>query len=116
MGRLLPSSEEMDPPERDPRVLGVDSDDADDIMSALSSETARNILAALHNNPAAPSDLTSEVDTSLQNIQYHLQNLNEAGLADVVDTHYSEKGREMKVYAANDNPIILFGSEEQSEN
>ena len=116
MSRLLPSLPDASPEEREPRVVGVDDDEADDLIAALGSETARAILSTLHDRPATKSELAEEVDTSLQNVQYHLSRLDEADLVDVVDTAYSEKGREMDVYAAADEPLVLFsgGSEEST--
>ncbi|MFB6122513.1 MAG: ArsR/SmtB family transcription factor [Haloferacaceae archaeon] len=117
MAGLLPSS--PDTPavdEAEPRVIGLDSDGADELLSALSSETSREILATLHEEPDTPSAVADRVDTSLQNAQYHLGNLHEADLIDVVDTVYSEKGREMKVYAPADKPLVVFaGSESESD-
>jgi DNA-binding transcriptional ArsR family regulator len=115
MSRLLPSLPDATPEEREPRVVGVDDDEADDLIAALGSETARAILSTLHDRPATKSEIAEEVDTSLQNVQYHLSRLDEADLVDVVDTAYSEKGREMDVYAAADEPLVLFaGGPEES--
>ena len=116
MADLLPSSSDAEPTQGgDPRVLGVDSDDADDLLGALSSDTARDLLSELHDDPATASELSERVDTSLQNAQYHLGNLEEANLIESVDTIYSEKGREMTVYAPTDQPLVLFaGREEQT--
>jgi DNA-binding transcriptional ArsR family regulator len=111
---LLPSKPDASPSEdADPRVIGVDSEDADEVLSALSSETARNILAEVHDDPAPPSELAERVDTSLQNAQYHLEKLEDAGAVEVVDTAYSEKGREMDVYAAADQPLIIFAGDRE---
>jgi DNA-binding transcriptional ArsR family regulator len=116
MADLLPSTPDTSAAEEpSPRVIGLDSDDADELLSALSSDTARKLLSALHEEPSAPSALADRVDTSLQNVQYHLGNLDDAGLVEVVDTVYSEKGREMKVYAPADRPLVVFaGREEES--
>lgn len=115
MSRLLPSLPDATPDDREPRVVGVDDEDADDLIAALGSETAREILTRLHDEPATKSELAAEVDTSLQNVQYHLAKLDGADLVDVVDTTYSEKGREMDVYAAADEPLVLFaGGHEES--
>ncbi|QAU12365.1 ArsR family transcriptional regulator [Halorubrum sp. BOL3-1] len=116
MSRLLPSLPDATPEEREPRVVGVDDDEADDLIAALGSETARSILSTLHDRPATKSELANEVDTSLQNVQYHLSRLDDADLVDVVDTAYSEKGREMDVYTAADEPLVLFagGAEEST--
>jgi DNA-binding transcriptional ArsR family regulator len=109
---LLPSK---DPavPDADPRVISVDSDDADDVLSALSAATARNLLAELHDEPAPPGELADRVDTSLQNAQYHLEKLETAGAVEVVDTAYSEKGREMDVYAPADQPLVICAGDEK---
>jgi len=113
---LLPSKPDTSAADEPaPQVVGVDSDRADDLLSALSSTTAREILTALHEDPAPPSALADRVDTSLQNAQYHIENLENAGAVEVIDTVYSEKGREMDVYAPADRPLVIFaGEEEQS--
>ncbi|MGQ4555081.1 helix-turn-helix domain-containing protein [Halobellus sp. GM3] len=110
MARLLPSQSE---PEVDasPRVVGLEDDDADDLLSALSSSTARRVLAALHDEPTNPAALADAVDTSLQNVQYHLERLESAGAVEVVDTVYSEKGREMNVYAPADRPLVVVAAD-----
>jgi|SRR6056297_2163196 len=113
MADLLPSS--PDPSAGDggePKVVGVDSDDADDLLAALQSETARDLLAALYDDPATPSELADEADTSIQNVRYHLERLTDADLVEVVDTVYSEKGREMKVYAPAAKPLVVFAGGE----
>ncbi|WP_117591118.1 ArsR/SmtB family transcription factor [Haloprofundus halophilus] len=113
MARLLPSTPDTSAAdEAEPRVIGVDSEDADDLLSALSSDTARTLLSKLHDEPDTPSGLASRVDSSLQNVQYHLKKLEGAGLVDVVDTVYSEKGREMNVYAPADRPLVVFAGRE----
>jgi DNA-binding transcriptional ArsR family regulator len=114
MADLLPSTSDATGPQSgDPRVIGVDSDDAEELLGALSSSTARELLAALHEDPATPSDLADAVDTSLQNAQYHLKKLADADVIQVVDTVYSEKGREMKVYAPADQPLVVFAGNEE---
>lgn len=113
---LLPSEPDTSAAEEnDPRVIGVDSEEADDVLSALTAETGRELLSALHDEPAPPAELADRVDTSLQNAQYHLNKLESAGAIEVIDTVYSEKGREMDVYAPADRPLVIFaGDEDQS--
>jgi DNA-binding transcriptional ArsR family regulator len=114
MADLLPSSPDTSAAEdASPRVVGVDSDDADDLIAALSSGTARELLAALHDDPANPAKLADGVDTTIQNAQYHLEKLEDAGLIEVVDTVYSEKGREMNVYAPSDRPLVVVAGREE---
>jgi DNA-binding transcriptional ArsR family regulator len=109
MADLLPSRPDTAAAEEaDPRVVGLDDEDAADLLSALSSDTAREVLATLHDDPDTPARVAERVDTSLQNAQHHLGSLEEAGLIEVVDTAYSEKGREMSVYAPADQPLVVF--------
>jgi len=109
---LLPSSPDISP-DGDPRVVGVDSEDADELLAALGSETARQIVAALHEEPAAPAAIADRIDSSIQNVQYHLSRLEAAGVIEVAGTAYSEKGREMDVYAPADSPLVIVAAEEE---
>ncbi len=113
---LLPSRPDtsaVDDP--DPLVVGVDSEAADDLLAALRSDTGRAILDALYDDPASASALAERTDTSVQNVQYHLEKLQGAELVEVVDTVYSEKGREMKVYGPTARPLVVYaGSDEQT--
>jgi|AntRauTorcE11898_2_1112593.scaffolds.fasta_scaffold04470_2 DNA-binding transcriptional ArsR family regulator len=108
---LLPSTPDADP-DPEPRVLGVDSDEAGETLAALSSETARDMLGAFHEDPDTPSGIADRQDLSLQNAQYHIGNLEDAGLIEPIDTVYSEKGREMQVYGPADAPLIVYAGTE----
>ncbi|WP_134672383.1 ArsR/SmtB family transcription factor [Halorussus marinus] len=115
MAGLLPSSSDAEADDGDPRVIGVDSEEADVLLGALQSETARDVLAALYDEPRTPSALAEAADTSIQNVRYHLRKLEDADLVEVVDTIYSEKGREMSVYAPAAAPLVVFaGSDEDA--
>ena len=113
---LLPSSYDSTQSEdAEPRVVDVESEEAEEVFDALASETARRVLTQLHEAPAPPAELADAVDTSVQNAQYHLAKLEDAGAIEVVDTAYSEKGREMDVYAPADQALVIFaGDEEES--
>ena len=114
MADILPSMPDLGSHEdREPRGLGVDADDADDVLAALGSDTARAVLATLHRDPGPASDVADRVDTSLQNAQYHLKRLREAGLVEVAGVAYSEKGREMDVYAPADRALVLVAGREE---
>ncbi|AGN01609.1 putative ArsR family regulatory protein [Salinarchaeum sp. Harcht-Bsk1] len=116
MADLLPSIPDASASDdAEPRVVGLDDEDADDVLGALSSETARELFAALTDDPGHPSALADRVDTSLQNVQYHLAKLEDAGMVEVVDTAYSAKGREMDVYAPADRPLVLFAGDEEDQ-
>ena len=116
MADLLPSIPDTSAAEEaKPRVVGLDDEDADELLAALSAGTARTLLAELHDEPGHPSELSDRVDTSLQNAQYHLDKLENAGVIEVIDTAYSSKGREMNVYAPADRPLVMFAGDESEK-
>lgn len=105
---LLPSRVFADPDPDEPRVLDIEGTDADRAFEALSSETARRILTAIYERPRTPTEVREEVGTTLQNVHYHLDNLESADLIEPAGTGYSETGTEMTVYAPRNEAIVLF--------
>ena len=113
MADILPTRPDLpDDDEKEPRVVGLDSDEVDDLLAAISSATARQVLDELHDEPGPPSDIAGRVDTSIQNAQYHLDRLENAGLIESAGTAYSEKGREMTVYAPSDRALVVVAGNE----
>jgi predicted transcriptional regulator len=93
----------------DPGVEYLSLDDAGPILDVLSSRTARTILNELHREPATPIAITDRIETSIQNVSYHLSKLEDADLVTVVGTRHSQKGREMKVYAPTIHSLVIGG-------
>lgn len=91
----------------DPLVIDLNDAHADDFFEALASSTARQLFQRLQGSPTHPSELAAEIDTSVQNVHYHLGRLETAGVIEVVDTVYSTKGREMNVYAPTADPLVF---------
>ncbi len=105
-------NEQKEEPESNRDVLTIDDEKTDEGLSSVSSETAREILTSVHDSPKIPIDLADELGTTTQNVRYHLDNLEQAGLVEVCDVCYSEKGREMSVYQPSDTPsMLVFGKE-----
>lgn len=112
MADLLPSTPDTSAAETtSPRVIGLSEGEADKLLEALSSETARLLLDELHTEPAPASELATRCEMSIQNTQYHLEQLLEVELIEVIDTVYSEKGREMDVYAPADRPLVVVAGD-----
>ncbi|MBB6646177.1 ArsR/SmtB family transcription factor [Halobellus ruber] len=109
MSALLPRRSPVEPTTDESQVVSLDDVGSEAVFSVLSSEVARTLLAELHNGPATQSELADSADTSIQNVSYHLDNLVDAGLVDVVDQWYSEKGREMDVYAPEGSLVLVVG-------
>jgi DNA-binding transcriptional ArsR family regulator len=113
MSSIFPIRDSVSLGDREPRLVDLDEETADEVFEALSSGTTRTIFLELHNSPQTASDLADVTETSVQNAQYHLQKLQEADLVDVVDTWYSERGSEMKVYAPSDESLVLFAGRDK---
>lgn len=113
---LLPSSDtDVDArQEGEIQVFGMTDKQTSEVLNAISSAAAREILTEVYTQPATPSEIADRTDGSVQNVSYHLKKLEDAGAIEVADTRYSEKGQEMSVYAPADEPIVLFvGTEER---
>lgn len=82
-------------------------DDSDCVLQTLSSETAQEIVQTLGNEPKPPSEIADAVGTSIQNVQYHLGRLQNAGIVQQVDTWYSSRGCEMSVYALDTERLVV---------
>ena len=59
--------------------------------------------------------VASDVETSLQNAHYRLHRLESAGAVEIVGTTYSEKGREMDVYAPSAEPLVFVSEDDADE-
>jgi DNA-binding transcriptional ArsR family regulator len=92
-----------------PRVLGVAENETDDVLNALASDTSRALFRTLYDEPGTPSEIADRCDTSVQNVHYHVSNLEDAELIEPVETVYSSKGNEMTVYGPASDPIVLVG-------
>ena len=115
MARLFPLRSETPATEGQPRVVDLEDEDADAVFGALSSTTAREIYTRLNDEPGTPSDVADAIDSSIQNVRYHLEKLENAGLVEVVDTWYSSRGNEMSVYATADGPLIVTSDQSRAD-
>jgi len=112
VNNLLPTRSEVEV-ETEPKVHTLDQ--AADVFEALSSRMAREILSTLYDSPAPASEIAEEVDTSIQNADYHLTRLEAAGLVETADTWYSRKGNEMDIYVPTSAPLVLFAGDTSQE-
>lgn len=108
MSRLLSSySDPSVEREDDPSVLYINNEQTEDVISTLAGDTAMRVFRLLADQALTASELAEKLDTSVQSVSYHLENLEDADLVEVVDTCYSEKGREMDIYAVTSEPKVL---------
>ena len=77
------------------------------ITQVISNDTARQIIELLADAPLSASDIAQSLHAPLTTVAYNLENLESVGLIKVDKIKYSEKGREVKIYAPVRKLIIL---------
>jgi len=107
---LLPTTDPT--PDANPRVVSVEDSEADEVFEVLASETRRDIYRRLFAEPATASELSEELDTTVQNISHHVSALEDADLVEAVGERYSVKGNEMSVYGPASDPLVFVGRAE----
>lgn len=112
---LLPLRGESKVDPGEPRVVGLDGEDADEAFEVLSATTTRRVLSFLYQQPSTPAEIRDQIGTSLQNVHYHLGKLEDAGLIEPAGSGYSEKGTEMTVYAPANEAIVLFAGRQSDQ-
>jgi DNA-binding transcriptional ArsR family regulator len=80
---------------------------AQKIAKAMSSQTANDILTLLGDGAKSLTDITERLGIPLTTSKYHIENLLDAGLIFVVETKYSVKGREIKLYSLTNQLVIV---------
>lgn len=113
MPTLLPNRS-VDDYQTSPEYVSLN--ESDPIFDALSSDTARKIFAILHEEPTTISEIASRIESSVQNVSYHVENMETAGLITPVDTWYSTRGKEMDVFAATSQPLVLVSNDATKAN
>jgi len=77
------------------------------ITQVISNDTARQIIELLADAPLSASDIAERLQAPLTTITYNLENLEGVGLVKVEKIKYSEKGREVKIYAPVRKLIVV---------
>lgn len=89
------------------RLVGIDDESARAVFDAIGSQTTREILQSIYQEPGTASDIAERTDVSLQNAKYHIDKLIEADLIEVGENWYSEQGNMMKVYTPTNESIVM---------
>jgi DNA-binding transcriptional ArsR family regulator len=77
------------------------------ITQVISNDTARQIIELLADAPLSASDIAERLKAPLTTITYNLENLESVGLVKVEKIKYSEKGREVKIFAPVRKLIVV---------
>jgi len=88
-------------------ILEPGDERAQKIAKAMASQTANDILNLLREGQKSQTEITERLDIPFTTVQYHIENLLDAGLIAVAATRYSVKGREIKCYALTNQLLIV---------
>jgi DNA-binding transcriptional ArsR family regulator len=88
-------------------ILEPGDERAQKIAKAMASQTANDILNFLGEGQKSQTEITERLAIPFTTVQYHIENLLDAGLIAVAATRYSVKGREIKYYALTDQLLIV---------
>jgi len=80
---------------------------AQKIAKAIASRTAGEILQLLKDGSHASNQIAEALKIPITTVQYHLENLVDAGIITIVEKRWSQKGREVKVYGLRDQMLIV---------
>ena len=82
-------------------------DESKKITQVITNDTARHIMELLAEHSMSATDIAKHLDVPLTTIKYNLENLVDVGLAKIERIKYSEKGRQVKVYAPVRKLIVV---------
>lgn len=115
MGRVFPIKRPSTADTDGIRLVDVADERDSAALESLSSEMARAVVEVIREEPKPASEIATQLDSSIQNVRYHLDKLESAGVVRRVDIWYSASGSEMDVYAPTyDGLLVLTGTTEQS--
>jgi DNA-binding transcriptional ArsR family regulator len=88
-------------------VIQPGDERAQKIARAMASQTANAVIQAFGGGPLTSSEVARLMKIPITTASYHIENLLDAGLLEVAETRWSEKGREVKVYALANQVLII---------
>ncbi len=88
-------------------VLEQGEEQAQKVAKAISSQTANDILTVIGDQEMTSTDIAGALHVPMSTIKYHIENLLDVGLLEIVRTKYSVKGREIKIYRQKPQLLIV---------
>lgn len=88
-------------------VLDPTDERAQKVGKAIASPLASDILERFSQGPMTLSSVSETLHVPINTAKYHIDNLLDADLLEVVNTKYSVKGREVKVYGLKNQILIV---------
>jgi len=107
---------ENEAPQGDEKLLILPlGEESKKITQVISNDTARKIIELLADAPLSASDIAEHLATPLTTIVYNLENLESVGLIKIDRIKYSEKGREVRIYAPVRKLIVIVPEKTDSK-
>jgi len=88
-------------------VIQPGDERAQKIARAMASQTANAVIQAFGGGPLTSSQVARQMKIPITTASYHIENLLDVGLLEVMETRWSEKGREVKVYGLTNQVLII---------
>jgi Predicted transcriptional regulator len=88
-------------------VIQPGDERAQKIARAMASQTANAVIQAFGSGPLTSSQVARQMKIPITTASYHIENLLDVGLLEVMETRWSEKGREVKVYGLTNQVLII---------
>ena len=89
-------------------ILPLNDKNSKKITQVISNDTARAILGALTDESMSTSDIADKLGIPLTTVQYNIEKLMDSGLVKVERTRWSEKFREVKIYAPQKKLVVIL--------
>lgn len=88
-------------------VLDPGCEQAQNLGKAISHPVAGEIVNLMRSGPTSLSVLSEKLNIPINNVKYHIGNLQKAGIIEVAGTKYSEKGRIIRLYQLRDQVFVV---------
>src|SRR3989338_10912894 len=89
-------------------LVSLKEDKAKELAQVISNESCRKILDYLaEKEDATESEISKDLQFPISTVHYNLQHLMKAGIINVDEFHYSEKGKEVNHYKLANKYIII---------
>ncbi len=88
-------------------LVSLKENKAKKLAQVISNESCRKILDYLAEKEATETELAEKLEVPISTVHYNLKHLTSAGLVDVDEFHYSQKGREVNHYKLANKYVII---------
>ena len=89
------------------KILATDDEKVKSFGELFSNDSSRKILQLLFNEELSANQIAQKTDVSLQLVKYHLNKLQDLGVAKISRIEKNSKSQDMKIYSATKFSIVI---------